>query len=793
MSMSLYTPTNFQIVHYAYVDFVSRQIGRPVHIVQYDDSMPILAVRLFRDGKSYAVPEGADVNIRLNKPDGTFVYNPALGSNAGRETVYFEISPQMATYAGEADPVVEIVLNGSVASSSPISLMIDRNPVQDSDIESTSEYKSFIRHVLDAEAAAEAAADTITTVSNLEKSTKQHEDYARQYSEVAMDCMSDAEKWAGIAEDKAVDAEISANQASEHARQASAYKADASSYSSDASESAKLAQDYYQQAKDIKDSLDGALRPMRTVSFAALPALANVSIGDMYNISDVFTTTSDFEEGSGHNIPAGSNVYKTANGKWDVLAGSTVAGVKGSAEDSFRKGNVEITKSNIGLGNVDNTADANKNVASAKKLSVQPENWKQGNDLPSTYPQGETVFFSNNPSNRFKGISYCTIHTIKGYANMACIQFLYPYNSYPDNIYFREALSNTDIWSPWYEVITSENIANQSVASAVKATQDGNGNVIVDTYAMSSTVSSGDFNNFKTPGLYRVLGTSTMINSPFNSANGWSLIVTGSTDTQHGGVVMHQTAIPEHSNDVYVRSYYGGGWTSWVKLLALDSSGNTTITGNLRLKGSGAYGNILNFGDGDYVHISEPTDDNMEIKAKNVNFVITGNLSLNNKKILTIDQIYPVGSIYMSINSTNPGTLFGGTWEAWGQGRVPVGVTSSDTDFNSAGKTGGEKKHALTVSEMPSHSHSTTATTVTSTSNGAHKHELNFSRDATHSGNGQRIVSTGGESSSAFVNSNGAHTHSVTIPSLSTNSKGSDSAHENMPPYITCYMWKRTA
>ncbi|MCI9448179.1 MAG: hypothetical protein HFH36_12500 [Lachnospiraceae bacterium] len=166
--------------------------------------------------------------------------------------------------------------------------------------------------------------------------------------------------------------------------------------------------------------------------------------------------------------------------------------VKGSAEGAFRVGDVSITPANIGLGDVDNTADANKNVNSAKALAVQPDNWKQGTDLPSTYPRGATIFLSNNPANKFNGISYCTIHTIKGYTNMACIQFLYPYNTNEDRFYFREALYNTDAWRPWYEVITSANIGSQSVnyatsaGSATKAAQDTNGNNIPNTYARRS-------------------------------------------------------------------------------------------------------------------------------------------------------------------------------------------------------------------------------------------------------------------------------------------------------------------
>ena len=120
-----------------------------------------------------------------------------------------------------------------------------------------------------------------------------------------------------------------------------------------------------------------------------------------------------------------------------------------------------------------------------------------------------------------------------------------------------------------------------------------------------------------------------------------------------------------------------------------------TITGDLRLKGSGVYGNKINFGDGDYVHISEPTDDHLEIKGSYINFVTadtnSGRFTLNGKDILTIDKIYPVGSIYMSVNSTNPGTLFGGTWVRWGNGRVPVSLNESETEFNTVEKVGGSK------------------------------------------------------------------------------------------------------
>ena len=81
-------------------------------------------------------------------------------------------------------------------------------------------------------------------------------------------------------------------------------------------------------------------------------------------------------------------------------------------------------------------------------------------------------------------------------------------------------------------------------------------------------------------------------------------------------------------------------------------------------------------------------------------------------RLHVLETIYPVGSIYTNAGvATNPGTLLGfGTWTAFGAGRVIVGVDSTDTDFDTVRETGGSKtdSHALTIAELPSHTHETT-------------------------------------------------------------------------------------
>ena len=137
-----------------------------------------------------------------------------------------------------------------------------------------------------------------------------------------------------------------------------------------------------------------------------------------------------------------------------------------------------------------------------------------------------------------------------------------------------------------------------------------------------------------------------------------------------------------------------------------------------------------------------------------------------------LNAIYPVGSIYMSVNSTSPATLFGGTWE-----RIKDRFLLSAGDTYSAGATGGESSHTLTASEMPSHSHvpDTDGEYFVTTEETA----ANNTRVA-YSSNGNRWVD-GQTSQSHFHHRTG------------TSTVGSGAAHNNMPPYLAVYVWKRTA
>ena len=142
----------------------------------------------------------------------------------------------------------------------------------------------------------------------------------------------------------------------------------------------------------------------------------------------------------------------------------------------------------------------------------------------------------------------------------------------------------------------------------------------------------------------------------------------------------------------------------------------------------------------------------------------------------TLEAVYPVGSIYTNAtNATNPGSLLGfGTWVAFGAGRVMVGFNASDPLFDSAEETGGSKD-AIVVS----HTHTVT--------DPGHTHAI-----------GTAVFSTFGGSSLGFAgypDDNSSRPLNIVSQTtgISVESTGSSGTNANIQPYITVYMWKRTA
>lgn|GEM_PF-1340373 len=152
--------------------------------------------------------------------------------------------------------------------------------------------------------------------------------------------------------------------------------------------------------------------------------------------------------------------------------------------------------------------------------------------------------------------------------------------------------------------------------------------------------------------------------------------------------------------------------------------------------------------------------------------------------------LFPVGSIYLSVNSTNPSEYFGGTWVSFGAGRVLVGVNASDTDFDAALKTGGQKTHKLTVSEMPAHAHEPSNV---NTAGSDKNYKRNFTTNLHTSSDSVARIKVAATSSTS-ARSVMAATDADDIAGVQkTTSVGGSTAHNNLQPYIAVFMWRRTA
>lgn len=177
-------------------------------------------------------------------------------------------------------------------------------------------------------------------------------------------------------------------------------------------------------------------------------------------------------------------------------------------------------------------------------------------------------------------------------------------------------------------------------------------------------------------------------------------------------------------------------------------------------------------------------------------------------------KMYPVGSIYISVNNANPATFFGGSWVAFATGRTLVGVDASQGEFNAVEKAGGHKElqshaHGLNnhVHNLGNHTHSVPNHTHTMQGSGNHFHYLGIDKSAVQKGTSYNKPNNFESGSTSYKsNTTGNHTH--TMNSSGTCTTGGNSGNTggnsgnttsagggnagNLQPYITVYMWKRT-
>ena len=270
----------------------------------------------------------------------------------------------------------------------------------------------------------------------------------------------------------------------------------------------------------------------------------------------------------------------------------------------------------------------------------------------------------------------------------------------------------------WRRFVTEKSFA----ATAVRGTgttpdEDGNDIIVTSTWVTNAET------QIRTIDIYKKLST-----EPDYPANP---TITKTVSGDSGTDVTVVASVGDDAIDLKVVFYDGvteflsfPSVASNIQLMTLDRDGNAKFLGNV----TDGYGNS----------ISDSTG---------------------------ILAAYPIGSIYMSVNATDPGTLFGGTWERI-TGRFLLAATDGGASGASqaAGNTGGEATHTLTVNEMPSHGHKTRYYSSNGSSGSGIEYGSLYKISAQTTGNSSMLEAEGG-----------------------------GAAHNNMPPYLAVYVWKRTA
>ena len=423
------------------------------------------------------------------------------------------------------------------------------------------------------------------------------------------------------------------------------------------------------------------------------------------------------------------------------------------------KGNINASGYNITatkfIGNLQGKADSAANADLATKANQD----SQGQVINTTYVKGVTA--SNATLTVTKGNGTTSTITINNVGNSTKAtqdsQGQAINTTYIKSITASNATLTVTKGNGTTSTITINNVGNST-----KATQDSQGQAINTTYIKSITASNATLTVTKGNGTT----SAVTIN---NVAHSTDAVNAGKLNNK--GDISASTLPNNFTTGLTTHSAYNGNYPSqYGNVININNKGKSQIF--MGWKGDenavGAPGGIW----------YRECRDNQNVWSNWAKIAYLTDCTD------TLKKVYPVGSIYMSTVSTNPATLFGfGTWEAMPAGRVLLaqGKSSWGTTYN-AGSTGGEATHQLTVGELPSHNHSGSTNTT-----GEHTHT--FAVTSEENSNDSNKPTVGYNNAGTYTTSSaGNHSHTVTI-----NNTGSNTAHNNMMPYISVYMWKRTA
>ena len=357
---------------------------------QYENNSREIVCSLYDNENVFVPPVGMGINVRMSKQSGTKIIK-TIGTDGfgsmSSNIITIPIISAMTAAHGRHDCELEFFDgNGTILHTYVITLIVSKSAINNADVEDTNDYSTIYEKAVEASASAANALSSANIATTKASNASASATSASSSATSASTSESNAMQSKINASASAANALSSANIATTKASQASSSATLSESFAKGNTnardgENIDNAKYYLEQARRISEGLSGSLLPMGTISFAELPQTS--TSGYMYNISDEFVTDSRFKEGAGNLVPVGANVYYTTDGYWDCMAGSPVTGIKGNNESSYRRGNVNITKDNIGLGNVENLAQSDQVVNYVE--STELSNMNSGETMATAF------------------------------------------------------------------------------------------------------------------------------------------------------------------------------------------------------------------------------------------------------------------------------------------------------------------------------------------------------------------------------------------------------------------------
>lgn len=626
-------------------------VTQPLRLVQYDETLPVAAVQLTYQNQPYTPPTGAELNIRMGKPDGTTVYNPCLGMDSSG-IVYFAFTQQMTAAAGDGKLTIEVTDSG-VKNSSPITVNVEENPVQEGQIESADEFLTL------------------------------------------QEILAEAEKWGQIVQANASNIQQVVDNLTDI--QSAAENAQA------AAESAAAAQQAAQEALGFRKfysavvpDANGNLDPSRPMTVGPAASVEIESAGD--RIQSV--TALGFTQQAGTGDPSPTNVRALTNGGLKlvevVLTGTEGwvlnpnSGTAASGSRRFQLG-MSVTSSNASAyvvavaycSHFDGTTPANTygsnydNAFSVQNADLQlrvagiSTEGELKRFLAARYAAGDPVIVWYQPANESQATGlYAPIILTSGEYRATCLPLTAPLCEGDSAVSWAE---NADGDAESLETHVQSVVVADGSTTAL--TQGSGGYTLALPGAANGAVKCDTFNN-----LTASSGSVTIPASQFPSSV--TSLETANQWLQSNNVtVVYPLATPAvYTHDPVVLEAATGEQLTYT--VAGQAGGTVSVA-------------LKPFQDGGHAAMAD-------------NAQQLGGLTL----LAIKESLTPVGYIFSwapvddGPDLSTPAKVakyFGfGTWQAYGTGQVLVGVDSAQTEFATPGKTGGEKAHTLSEQELPS-------------------------------------------------------------------------------------------